>query len=631
MQNLLEDLTKLFSKEEKYSSEGRILKNVIIEDALKLEPLLIKLLLSDKKIKKHFFQDIEGTYIFDKIKFQKFISNKQFLPDSYTAFKNKIGLTTADEYITEKKDVVLSWPYKDCVLEGGQDKEDAKRDEIFWNETLAPDEIDRLLSPKVLTSWKKYDKDGEHKVEEISEKDNLIIKGNNLLGLSSILKKYRGKVKLICIDPPYNKGGDDFNYNDTFNHSSWLTFMKTRLETSFDLLDKNGSIFIFCDDNECFYLKVLCDSIFGRDRFISSIVWRNSDNSNNDAKQFSKDHNFILVYSKNVNWESINLERTEEQSKHYKNPDNDPKGPWFDGNPLNSPNPRKNLMFNLKAPNGNTIEHPPNGWRWDRETLKHKMDSGEIRYNSNQTNIIRRTYLRDQKGLPPSTLWEIVENINWLDLKDTGHTRQAKSEQKRYFPGIPTSKLFKTPKPEKVIKKIINISTNPGDIVLDFFAGSGTTASVAIKMNRQVITMEQMDYVDTFTVKRLERVVKGDDIGISKDVKWQGGGSFIFCELAKANQEYIDKINEAKEAKSLLKIWKTMQDKAFISYKVDIKTITASIAEFEELTFEDQKRFLIETLDKNMLYVPYSEIDDADYDISDEDKKLNHKFYGGKA
>lgn len=303
MQNLLEDLTKLLSKEEKYTSEGRMLKNVIVEDALKLDPMILKLLLSDKNIKKHFFQDIEGTYVFDKVKFQKFISNKQFLPDSYTAFKNKIGLTTDDEYITEKKDVVLSWPYKDCVLEGGQDKEDAKRDEIFWNETLAPDEIDRLLSPKVLTNWKKYDKIGEHKVEEISEKDNLIIKGNNLLGLSSILKKYRGKVKLIYIDPPYNTDDDEFKYNDSFTHSTWLTFMRNRLILAKSFLKNDGVIFLQISDIEYAYVKLLMDEIFGRENFRSSICVKMAHLSGpkmaHKDKKVPKVKEHILMYSKN--------------------------------------------------------------------------------------------------------------------------------------------------------------------------------------------------------------------------------------------------------------------------------------------------------------------------------------------
>jgi len=246
MQNLLEELKKLLEKDERLVVDGKLLKNKIIELSLKLDPDLIKLLLKNESIKTHFFQEVDGgVLVFDKIKFQKFVSNKAFLPDSYTSFKNKIGLVTEnEEYLSESKEVVLVWPYKDCMLEGGMEKEDEKRDEIFYNEILAPDEIDRLLEPKVLTNFKKIDKKGEHKVKEIKGNDNLIIRGNNLLALHSLKKRFAGKIKLIYIDPPYNTGNDSFTYNNSFNHSSWLSFMKNRLEIAKQLLRDDGAISI---------------------------------------------------------------------------------------------------------------------------------------------------------------------------------------------------------------------------------------------------------------------------------------------------------------------------------------------------------------------------------------------------
>lgn len=229
---LFQELEKLLRLESKYCTEdGVLLKNAIVEAALAVRPDLIKLLLSHDALKKNFFTDVDGVLVFDKVKFQKFVMNKRFLPDSYTCFKNKIGLTNEDgEFLSESREVVLSWPYKDCMLEGGQTKEDAKRNEVFWNEILAPDEINRLTEPKILTNFKKYDLDGEHEVESVSTDDNLIIKGNNLLALYSLKKKYAGKVKLIYIDPPYNTGSDSFGYNDSFNHASWYTFMRNRFE-----------------------------------------------------------------------------------------------------------------------------------------------------------------------------------------------------------------------------------------------------------------------------------------------------------------------------------------------------------------------------------------------------------------
>lgn len=263
--NLYHELEQLLRKNSRYCmDDGRLLKNRIVEDALSIQPLLVKELLGNEKMKKVFFTDVEGVMVFDKIKFQRFVSDTQFLGGSYTMFKNKIGLANENgRFVSESREVVLSWPYKDCMLEGGQTKEDAKRNEVFWNETLAPDEVNRLTEPKVFSNFKRYDKEGEHQVDHLSDNDNLIIKGNNLLALHSLKKKYAGQVKLIYIDPPYNTGSDEFGYNDSFNHSSWLTFMKNRLEVARMLLSDEGSIFVHIDHHELYYIGALLDSIFG--------------------------------------------------------------------------------------------------------------------------------------------------------------------------------------------------------------------------------------------------------------------------------------------------------------------------------------------------------------------------------
>lgn len=356
MQTILDRLENILKNDERLLSEGKLLKNKVIELSFKLDTQIIKLLLSDEKLKEFFFTEVEGVQVFDRRKFQLVINNKTFLPDSYTAYKNKIGLI--DEYgnfISEKGDVELVWAYKDCILEGGQTKEDQKRNEVFWNETLAPEQRDRLLEPKVIANAKRYTSDGEQEITDIKDEDNLIIKGNNLLALASLLKKYEGKVKCIYIDPPYNTGNDGFNYNDRFNHSTWLTFVKNRLEIARKLLSEDGVIWITLDEVEVHYFKVLCDEIFGRDCFISSVIWRNSDNSNNNALKFSMDHNHILVYGKNPSWKPKFLDDLEKR-KHFKNPDNDPNGPWFDGNPVNNPGLRVNLQFDITTPSGKTIK-----------------------------------------------------------------------------------------------------------------------------------------------------------------------------------------------------------------------------------------------------------------------------------
>lgn len=603
-----------------FTEEGILLRNAVYEAAMQMDTNLIHLLFTNEVTKERFFKEVDGIAVFDKIGFGWVVNNREFLLDSYTRFKNKIGLSDGNgNIISAKSDVELVFPYKDCVLEGGQTKEEQKRTEIFYNETLAPDEIDRLLYPKVFSNIKYY---GE------SSSKNMVIKGNNLLGLASVLKKYEGKIKCICIDPPYNTENSGFGYNDSFNHSTWLTFMKTRLEFSKRLLSANGTIFIFCDDREQAYLRVLMDGIWGRECYIQTVVWKNCDNSNNDAKQFSQDHNYILVYSKNEKWESIKLDRTEEQASHYKNPDNDSRGPWFDGNPVNSPNPRKNLMYDIISPKGNIIKPPANGWRWSKEEIGRRLSTGEIRYNSTETGIIRRTYLNEQKGLPPSSLWNIESDFMWDVIDETGHTRQAKYEQKALFPEENTSDLFKTPKPERVIKKIFDISTVEGDIILDFFGGSGTSAAVAHKMNRQYILFEQMDYIETFVVPRLECVIEGEQGGISKDVNWQGGGSFVYCELAKANQNFVDEIQSATTGEEIKDIYSRIIATGFISSKVNPKNIDENVDEFHALSLDDQKRFLMELLDKNLLYVNYCDIDDEEYGISDEDKAFTRSFYG---
>jgi adenine-specific DNA-methyltransferase len=612
-----------------FTEEGVLLRNAVYEATMQMDTNLIHLLLSDEITKKQFFKEVDGITVFDKVGFGWVVSNREFLPDSYTRFKNKIGLADdRGDMISTKGNVELVFPYKDCVLEGGQTKEDKKRTEIFYNEILAPDEVDRLLYPKVLTNAKRYTSDGAHQINAISTEDNLVIKGNNLLALSSVLKKYEGMIKCICIDPPYNTDNSGFCYNDSFNHSTWLTFMKTRLELSKRLLSSDGTIFIFCDDCEQAYLRVLMDGIWGRECYIQTVVWKNCDNSNNDAKQFSQDHNYILVYSKNEKWESFKLDRTEEQASHYKNPNNDPRGPWFDGNPVNSPNPRENLMYNIISPNGNIIKPPANGWRWSRDELERRMSIGEIRFNDTETGIIRRTYLNEQKGLPPSSLWNIQTNFIWDNIDDTGHTRQAKYEQKKLFPEEKTSDLFKTPKPERVIKKIFDISTEEGDMILDFFGGSGTSAAVAHKMKRKYILFEQMDYIHTFTIPRLESVINGEQGGISKDVNWQGGGSFVYCELAKANQNFVDEIQIATTVEEIKDIYSRIIATGFISSKVNPKDIDANADDFYALSIDDQKRFLMELLDKNLLYVNYCDIDDEEYAISDEDKAFTRSFYG---
>ncbi len=345
---------------------------------------------------------------------------------------------------------------------------------------------------------------------------NMLIQGDNLDALKALLPYYKGAVKCIYIDPPYNTRSAFEHYDDNLEHSQWLAMIYPRLVLLRELLAEDGSIWVSIDDNEGHYLKVVMDEVFGRRNFAGEVVWRSSDNSNNDAKKFSTDHNATLVYSGNPDWITNRVQRSEDQASHYSNPDNDPRRPWFDGNPLGSPSPRPNLTYQIFSPQGHTINPPKNGWRWSVETLHEKIASGVIRFTADGKAIRRRTYLFDQKGLPPSSLW--------ANLNETGHNRQAKSEQRRLFADEPDKPLFGTPKPERLMQRILHIASNPGDLVLDSFLGSGTTAAVAHKMGRRWIGIEMGDHAETHCKPRLDKVIAGEQGGVSEAVGWTGGG-----------------------------------------------------------------------------------------------------------
>jgi adenine-specific DNA-methyltransferase len=615
MKNIFEQLKDLLKKDERLvSQDGVLLKNQTQELARKNDLDLIKLLLSDKAIKQHFFFEVEKTLIFDKEKFIRFVSNKQFLPDSYTAFKNKIGLIAGDEYLSETKEVVLVWPYKDCLLEGGMTKEDQKRDEIFYNETLAPDDINRLLDTKVFTNFKRIDKNGEHKLDSFKRdsngtiKDNLIIKGNNLLALASLKKEFAGKVKLIYIDPPYNTGNDGFKYNDSFNHSSWLVFMKNRLEVAKALLRDDGFIFVQCDDIEQAYLKILLDDIFGRDNYRNSIYWHRTYAGKTISKNLPWNIDTILFYSKNPNSgiNNITKELNEIDIASFNKDDNDGKGKYTTVSLQKTGGPGPQTTYDYKDNEGRIWKCPVKGWRMIKEKLKAKENDGRL-YITDKT--IREKYYLNERleiGKQIDNLWGDIGNMNRSKSEDTGFSGQ---------------------KPEKLLQRIFDLTINNSDIVLDFFAGTGTTLAVAHKTGRQYIGIEQMDYIHDLPESRLKEVIKGDQSGISKDVNWKGGGDFVYMELAEWNEKWVKKIRNAKTGKELTKLWDEMKGTAFLSYKVDPKTIDEKAKDFVDLDIADQKKFLIECLDKNQLYVNYSEIEDKEYGVSKEDQKLNKEFY----
>ena len=637
MQNLFESLKSALQGDERLVVDGRLVKNKIIELTLAMDANLIGLLLKNAALKKHFFADVGGTYVFDKVAFQSFVSNKQFLPDSYTAFKNKIGLTADGEYLTENKEVVLSWPYKDCVLQGGQTKEEQKRNEIFWNETLAPDEIDRLLEPKVLTGFKKYDKSGAHNVKNIGREDNLIVKGNNLLVLHSLKKQYAGKVKLIYIDPPYNIGSDSFNYNDKFNHSTWLTFIQNRLHIAKQMLMDKGLIFIHIGDDELHYLKVLADGIFGRDQFIATIPRKTRSGKADVPYKLSQDFDWMIVYTKKADKAESLFQRAVSR-KYYKSNDfSNDEWRLTDLTKQTSVTERPNSNFTLINPkNGNEYPVNPNRcWAITVDTVDEYIGKnkivfpGDYEFLNIQIPAMRvfKSEEMDKKGDDFDKTYVSSDFLNKAMDELLGKMGNKKGNDE--IIALFGNKAFSYPKNELLLCRIIQYCTNDNDIVCDFFGGSGTAAAVALKMNRQFILCEQMDYVEKITLNRLKKVIAGEQGGISKSVNWQGGGSFIYCELAQHNAKIIDKIEQANTSVKLVKIWREIQNADFISYKIKPKTVNENITEFKQLSLDEQKQFLIAVLDKNQLYVNYADIDDKDYQISAADKNLNQQFYGG--
>lgn len=587
-------------------------------------------------MKKVFFTDVEGVMVFDKIKFQRFVSDTQFLGGSYTMFKNKIGLANENgRFVSESREVVLSWPYKDCMLEGGQTKEDAKRNEVFWNETLAPDEVNRLTEPKVFSNFKRYDKEGEHQVDHLSDNDNLIIKGNNLLALHSLKKKYAGQVKLIYIDPPYyfrkKLSTDTFKYNSNFHLSTWLTFMRDRLECAKHLLAPSETIWIHMGDEGMHYLKLVADQVFGINHFIGTLPRRTRNGKSDVPFNFSQDFDWLLVYT-NVEESQAVMGRAVER-KYYTTEDY-PGKPWrlADLTKQTTAKERENSFFTMVDPKTGK-EYPPSEkrtWCITKETFDSHYKRGYIVFPDDYDFLkITKPYSRKFKYEDEANgkLSSIIS-----DCQIQQFLKSLLYDCKNEIGNNEINDLFGRDefdyaKPENLIKIIMEAVTNEGDLVMDFFSGSGTTVAVAHKLGRKYIGCEQIDHQIELTVNRLNEVICGEQGGVSKSIGWQGGGSFVYCELSKANGKFADEIENAETTGQLMDIWNRMKATDYLNYKVDVKEVDANVADFEGLNLDDQKRFLIECLDKNLLYVPLSDIDSNEYGVTDEDKRLTREFY----
>ncbi len=553
-------IENLFKNSDIFSdSEKNLNIPKILEAIEKIDIELIKILKNDEKAKKYFFTQVEDIFVLNQNKLIEFFSLNDYMKNgSYTSYTNKIGLIKKDSFIKKFDDVVLAFPHKDCVLEGGQTKDDDKRKEVFYNEILSSSEIDRLFEPKVLTNIKRYSKEKIEKNPTIKEDDNLIIKGNNLLALHSLKKKFAGKVKLIYIDPPYNTGNDSFNYNDNFNHSTWLTFMKNRLEVAKEFLSDDGFIIVQIDDNEQAYLKVLMDEVFAKENFRNSIYWHRTYAGKTVSKNLPWNVDILHLYSKNIltNINNVTTLLTEKDIKAYNKDDNDGRGKYSTVSLQKTGNPGPQTTYDYIDNFGKTWKCPAKGWRMKETKLKALENDNRLYING---NTMREKYYLEERtkiGKQIDNFWADIGNLNRSSDNICGLSGQ---------------------KPETLIERIINLSTKENDLVMDFHLGSGTTCAVAHKMNRRYIGIEQMDYIEDIAVERLKKVIDGEQGGISKAVNWSGGGEFVYAELK---------------------------------------------------TIENFKNSEIGKLNKNLQYLPISEIEDETYSISKEEIAINKAFYG---
>lgn len=384
-----------------------------------------------------------------------------------------------------------------------------------------------LLEPRILREDPTLSYLAPHRVSDADQFDNLLIQGDNLLALKALEADYTGRVKCVFIDPPYNTGSAFTHYDDGVEHSLWLSLMRDRLEIIRKLLSDDGSLWITLDDNEVHYLKVVCDELFGRGNFVSTFAWEKDKGRRNDT-DISSAYDHILLYAKDRDkWRKIRnaLPRTEEQKSRYRNPDNDPNGPWLQGDNGTAKSGSESARFPITLPSGRVVQ-PPSGnyWRFSIANFENARKENRVYFgaNGNGLPIIKRYLSEVQDGVVPR---------NWWPAEEAGTNQSAKRDHLRKL--LPEIEPFATPKPEELLKLILDIATNPGDLVLDSFAGSGTTGAVAHKMGRRWIMVELGEHAKTHIVPRLHKVLDGQDPGgITKAVDWHGGGGFRFFTLA---------------------------------------------------------------------------------------------------
>ncbi len=586
---------------------------------------LLAFMLEDKNAndyKNAFFKMIANSLVFNQKALLECLTKE--LENSFTRFENKIGLYLQGHPIKSSELVVLNFPFKDNVLLGNAKDNSTKSKELFYHEILHKKEIDTLLKKKALCRFEMH---GEGDLESaLQDKNtNYLIKGNNLIALHSLKKKFAKQVKCIYIDPPYNTGNDSFNYNDNFNHSSWLVFMKNRLEIAREFLSDDGVIFVQCDDNEQAYLKVLMDEIFLRENFIACFVWEKTSNSLSRIRIKTE---YILCYEQTKFGLIFNGDMAEEEQ---------------DFPILNEVNVKRTLQFPPNSIYFKTFKGVIKPTKFNKMELiddlriVNKTNSNMVRINAKfkwtqnklddeikeGTTFVIKSDEFSMRYIRKGDREVKISNVFNAECGVTTNIK-ATSEIKVLFANSNTD-LFSTPKPEALISRILEVSTNENDLVLDFFAGSGTTCAVAHKMKRRYIGIEQMDYIETITKERLKKVIEGEQGGISKKCDFKGGGSFVYAELKEVNLEVKKQILNAKSKSECQKIFNDLNER-FLK-RADCKIDGIHSEEFQNLDLNEQKRICCALLDSNEDYLNLGDIDEDTWGIDEITKKYNEIFY----
>lgn len=664
--NILKQDDRLWNKD-----KTELNQTLLLDKVEEIDEKIIELLLHDKQTREEFFVKIKDVYIF-KINDFKFFMEENKVNNSYTQYKNGIGLTDGKRFLNDSKDVVLNFPYKDCVLEGGQSTEEgmdtffnyeeektktvkgkkltepagykekqSKRKEIFFNEFLAHDEIDRLYDEKVLVNWKRFTKDEEHEVKEIKRdeygiiKENLIIKGNNLLALHSLKNQFAGKVKLIYIDPPYNTGGngDTFIYNNNYKHSSWLTFIKNRLEIAKKLLTQDGAIIIAIDENEQAYLGVLIDELFTNYENHCITIIHNPRGIQGTNFSYTHEYAYFIfpkgkkiignrnIKEEQIDWSNLRNWGTESKRKDAKNcfypilidkctnqivefgdvcsDDFHPRANVFAGD-----------FVKIYPVDKNNIERK---WRYARQSINKIKNLLKVKI----TNGIYDIQIGKNFG-KYKTVW--IDNK--YDANEYG-TKLVKSL-------VPGSN-FSFPKSLYNVYDCIYaiVGNDKNAIILDYHAGSGTTAHAVLKLNkedkgnRKYILVEQMEYINTVTCPRVQKVMEKENIN----------DNFLYFELAEWNEKAKKEILSCNSLKNLEKLHDTLYEKYFLNYNLNIKVFKEKVIKednFKKLSLDEQKKMFLTMLDLNQMYVQKTEMADKRFDISEKDQKLTSLFYNSE-